>query len=126
MVKTFMPAAMAMFTGAIKMGIGANGKTVIGIRRIGRNNAIKEGPRAVSGQVRRLRETKWIRRRCAALKEIGRRAAKGHSAVATMVHIVAAVAVAGVIEVAEVLEVEEVLGGAVADARKSVGRFWQR
>ena len=63
------------------------------------------------------------------MKEIVRRAEKAHSAVATTDLIVAGAAAVPAVIAAEVLVevvVEEVLGGAVADARKSVGRFWQR
>ena len=89
-----------------------------------------ETMRLVTGPLREPREIRWIRLRCVVLKGIVRRAEKERSAVVTTVLTVAVARVAAVPEViaVEVLveEAEEVSGGAVADARKSVGRFWQR
>ncbi len=67
--------------------------------------------------------TKWIHRHIGALKEIVQHEVKGHSAVATLVPIVAVVAMLEVIVVEAFPEavVVAVSGVAVADAEESAG-----
>ena len=94
------------------------------IARGNSNDRIEDRVLQVNVRARLRRETKWIHRHFEASREIVRHEVKVHSAVATLVPIVAAEAMLEVIAEEAFREaVVAVSGVAVADAEESAGWF---